>query len=424
MATINLQNNANLGYNTRAQNHSARAFAVQPSTQNIKDVFSQFDLKNLPSLNNDFKTDKFVRQNASEDSSKKSNKKKMFIAAGAALFAAAAGILFFHKKPLGNFAEHIDFKQAMTMDEAITFAKNNFGIKEFSFDNDLEFANWVNEGLTNVNNKLKGKARMPKKIGFTNEKPGDNALAYVIHNNDMRFYKDELTKESLLVKVTDSANKIFERNSDGKINIPAIAAKDKAMELSPVWEKLNNEPESFSRMELLGLLYDFEDCMKGGTNPLGALYSMLENESALKRLDEKGIKIEINEFLRLDKKDQIKFLGNVCNEAKIAIRGGANRHNSPFDLLYHEMGHIQHLSTGANLYDKSLGILSDKSKQKFLNSIEEQKIAGRISWYAQTDPEEFVAESFSYMMSDKKLSDETMQLYKKYKGPIIAGKRV
>ncbi len=420
MAAANLQNNTNIPYNLKAQNSYLKSSALISGVQNIKDVYSQFDLKNLPSINNEAQPDKFVKRCAPEDCSKKSHKKlAAALGIGVLALTALAAAAVFHKKPVGNFAQHIDFKQAVTMDEAVEFAKKNFGVKEFNFDDDLEFANWVNEGLTNINNKLKGKARMPKKIGFTNEKSADNALAFVICHNDMRFYKNELTKESLLDKVRDSANKIFEHNSKGGINVPVMAAKDKVIELSSVWEKLNNEPEAFSRMDLLGYLYDFEDCMKCYSNPIGALYSILEDEAVLKRLNEKGIKIEVDEFLKLDKKDQIKFLGDVCTKAKIAIAGGTNRHNSPFDLLYHEMGHLQHLNVGTNFYDKSLGILSPKSKQKFLNSTDEQRISGRISWYAQTDPEEFVAEAFSYMMSGKKLSDETMQLYKKYKGPAV-----
>lgn len=50
------------------------------------------------------------------------------------------------------------------MEEAIEFAKKNFGVKKFDLGNDLELANWVNEGLVNINNRFKGKAQMPQNI--------------------------------------------------------------------------------------------------------------------------------------------------------------------------------------------------------------------------------------------------------------------
>ena len=52
------------------------------------------------------------------------------------------------------------------MKEAVAFARKHLGIKNFNLEDDLELANWVNEGLVNINNRFKCKANMPKKLNF------------------------------------------------------------------------------------------------------------------------------------------------------------------------------------------------------------------------------------------------------------------
>ena len=61
-----------------------------------------------------------------------------------------------------QLAEHMDFKKAGTIEEAKKFALEKLGVKLNL--NDLEVANYVNEGLVNVSNKLKGKTVMPKVV--------------------------------------------------------------------------------------------------------------------------------------------------------------------------------------------------------------------------------------------------------------------
>lgn len=62
-------------------------------------------------------------------------------------------------------AEYIEFTPAKTMEEAIKFAKENFGTT-LKLGNNLAAANFVNELLANVNNKMKGKSALPKEVVF------------------------------------------------------------------------------------------------------------------------------------------------------------------------------------------------------------------------------------------------------------------
>jgi hypothetical protein len=54
-----------------------------------------------------------------------------------------------------------------------------------------------------------------------------------------------------------------------------------------------------------------------------------------------------------------------------------------------------------------------------MNNPDKLKTADKISWYAKTNPEEFVAETFSALCAGKKLPDDVMEMYKYYKGPEI-----
>ena len=53
----------------------------------------------------------------------------------------------------------------------------------------------------------------------------------------------------------------------------------------------------------------------------------------------------------------------------------------------------------------------------FKSDLNKQKIAGQISWYAQTSPAEFVAECFNALCAGRKLPDDVMKMYEYYKGP-------
>ena len=114
-------------------------------------------------------TDTFVSQN------KKELTKKQKVAIGVAIAvgigALVAGIIHKRKvdtKSVKQLAEHIDFKNAENLDDAIKFGKETLGIKRYKgfTEADLDVVNWVNEGIVNVNNKTKGKAIMPKKVVF------------------------------------------------------------------------------------------------------------------------------------------------------------------------------------------------------------------------------------------------------------------
>ena len=101
---------------------------------------------------------------------KKSSNLGWWIAGGTVLLGIGAMLLkrrmnWNKIKPL---AEHIEFKPAQTIDEARAFAKKNFGIRKFDVD-DLEVANFINNGFSEATNIAKGKIVLPNVVRSTNK---------------------------------------------------------------------------------------------------------------------------------------------------------------------------------------------------------------------------------------------------------------
>ena len=87
----------------------------------------------------------------------------MDIVAGIAIGLTAIGLIARGRfKNTQKLAEHIEFTSAKTIEEAKELAKTHLKIENFDTAGDLEIANWINEGLTRVNNKYKGKGPIPK----------------------------------------------------------------------------------------------------------------------------------------------------------------------------------------------------------------------------------------------------------------------
>ena len=82
------------------------------------------------------------------------------------------------KDEVVKLAEHIDFTPAKTTKEAIEFAKTKLGVKNYDDSMPLDVMNWVNEGLTNINNVRKGKAKLFDTIGYVAQDGKD--LAFMI----------------------------------------------------------------------------------------------------------------------------------------------------------------------------------------------------------------------------------------------------
>ncbi len=101
-----------------------------------------------------------------------------------------------------------------------------------------------------------------------------------------------------------------------------------------------------------------------------------------------------------------------------------------FSIIYHELGHLQHffspdipkihlqLGNAEEIKEWNMKITPEAQKLRdlFDSSIEQIK---DVSFYAKSSALEFVAEVFSYLCDDEKLSKETLDLYQKLGGAMI-----
>lgn len=330
-----------------------------------------------------------------------------------------------------NFAEHIDFKPAKTMEEAVEFAKKHLGVEKFNLENDVEMANWVNEGLVNISNRFKGKAHMPKNIIFDEKyfAKSPEAAAYC-HGSETiafnkKYFSNDLIKDvgeklELLCPVADEGAGTFK-------NI-IIHGEDWHIkeQLFEHYDKLLQNPQNYSRFDAAHtgmLIDDYIAAVKfAQKHPTHMLKKCANNSKAMAICEQNGIDLSIEKFNKLSKEQQDEFMKKfygVIYKHKIFLAGHAShRGNSKFDILYHEMGHLLH-NENTSIKDRVFGILSSKAEKAFLADIDKLDTAGKISWYAQTNPKEFVAETFNALCAGKKLPDDVMKLYQYYKGSML-----
>ena len=257
------------------------------------------------------------------------------------------------EKP-SNLEKNIEFKKAETLEEAQIFAKEKLGIKKFKI-NDLEYANWINEGLTNVSNRFKGNVYFPRKIAYYPFKQIPGLACYWPMIDSILINKNRI--EERVSRLED----LLEENSYEdltKYNL-GKGQDDFCKKLT----KAYTEPESLSLFEKYSLV--------------GSIYHVKER---IKQLDNKNP----NEI----KTNGINSYGNVYEDE--------------FETIYHEVGHCFDFKS-KTLIDICIDRIKSQKDLKHLV----------LPRYAKKNTFEFVACTFAGIMQGEKYQDDVMNLYKK-----------
>ena len=143
-----------------------------------------------------FSSQKQNKPDTFEKQGKMSNGTKWGIGLGLAALGTVLAVVLSRGKGVSSnnikqLAEHIDFKEAKTMEEAKKYAMDNFGMK-LELGEDIFTANLVNDMCTNVSNKLKGKVSFPIKCNFEAMQKNDMA-SYNIYTHIMSINKNGYT---------------------------------------------------------------------------------------------------------------------------------------------------------------------------------------------------------------------------------------
>ncbi|MEI3255411.1 MAG: hypothetical protein V8R83_08950 [Candidatus Gastranaerophilaceae bacterium] len=408
----------------------------------------------LPAMTQD--TTSFTTKAPEVEEKKKNNAKKWGILAGAALAVTVAGLIIRGRlKAVTQLAEHIDFTPAKTMEEAKEFAKKHLKIEKFDTANDLDMANWVNEGLVNINNKYKGKGHIPKEVRPVPDELKEthkNVIATMSARLGKGFYMEPIL--TVNVDFFNNAHKFIDKRlkdfgfkviprKDGchelAMHMLPFFNKDKQLDIMLLSEKFVNGKAS--KMDIVALNKSFNDYYAYShflaENPMTIIndvYSQKGVVDLLKKHMKQGSFKSVEELGKMTNKEQVDYLF----EASDALTGlPFNQHpsskilaskRSVFDTLYHEEGHLFHHKNTILDYE-DMHVVYNKQTGKpdkigalakgFLESKEEQFIASTVSRYAKSSPLEFVAEVYARMLNGEKFGDDVMNLYNKYKGPVL-----
>ncbi len=374
--------------------------------QKNKEVKSFIPRSNLINKYNISDVDTFVQRNK--------KKTTLGIAGITALVAFISSKLKLNKK---NLSEHIEFQEAKTLKEAVDFGKKNLGIKTYKgfSEDDLEVVNWLNQGLVNASNAMKGQLNCPKKIVY--EPFSQNAIACIEESNILAINKDFINNLDISIK--------------SKISKGSLEYFDKD-KIAPLIEKLNKfeSGENMALNDKISLSNYLDIVNKEiDKNPKEIIYEIIQDEGARNSLLKKGI-LQSDKSCIVLGKTLIKLTDEGLNELhpyllEIQARNLLSesgykfktQDQSPFRFIYHELGHLQNKHTERNENTTGAQSLMQKLENWGYNK-NDYRIALEVSEYASISPDEFCAEVFAELMSGNKLPDDVMRLYAEYNGVV------
>ena len=372
------------------------------------------------------------------------------------------------KLVLSNLPEKIEWKAAKTLEEAVQFTKETLGIKEVDKNFSLKALNDTNSCISDICNLHKGKLYMPTELEYT-DNLDENILACVYKDvrskdfgkmciNKRYFDRDYLIKELKEHFYKENGKPVYKKHSHGTY-ISNVFKNELIPEFPDFYTKLIDDfYKDVSKMSL-GHLRILKSAANASTETalIPDKYPLTLIKRQLKRFEENGIKISIDEVSKLSKEEQTKILKDALRQLneKYSFNIIPVQIVLPDETIYHEMGHLQDYGKNLkDLFSKSykahnpnainnrLGSIANNPKMKtlwetdkeqfmknypdlfeFLTNQEIQELAGRVSAYAQSGIGEFVAEFYSQMAKIKKyggtIAEDVKALYKKYNGPII-----
>lgn len=404
-----------------------------------------------------FDTVTISSKNSQEENKKLTKNQKLGIASGALLGVAALGLIIRGRlKAVTKLAEHIDFAPASTMEEAREFARQHLKIKKFDVADDLDMANWVNEGLVNINNKYKGRAYIPDEVvAFSKEESAKRsstlASMAAYQGKDFRLHSQlrvnlgyfDNAKNNIQKMLDDFGFKkvpLDDGHSEVQMQILPFYNPDKLLDMMQISSKfMNNKATKMDIVALrqsLGDYYAYAHFLNN--DPLKLLENVYAQKGAIDLLKthmKPGSFKTIEELGKMTNKEQVDYAFDASSalSKKLAVDNMPyakilDSKRSVFNTLFHEEGHLFHKKNTILDYEDMHVIYGDKKDKpvkigelakEFLENQDEQFVASKVSFYAKRSPLEFVAEVYSRMLGGHKFDDDVMQLYKKYKGPAL-----
>lgn len=365
-------------------------------------------------------SDTFENESSKESSGEKhTNGSKITLGiAGAIVATVATGIclmkrradkiakLYKEKLIKRSLPEHIDFKEAKTLEEGIKFAKEVLGIKEvkgfegFDKEGAIEAINFANKGLVDVSNANKGNLYIPTALSL--EKIEKSTLAYeVLDINSSRFGQLGINKKYFTHDGLDSILKkryglVKDKDIDKTIIEDAEKSVERDINFGIKWSdrykdllsRYKADPTKLTIAEKRELDRTFSataNVWSNATtyNPIATL------EQKVDLFKRQGIIYDLEALYKLPIDEQIKKFDELCleffNKTK-TVPEIESASYIPCQTIYHEMGHLQDF--GKNL--KELHIKNTtwgRVKETFLKGEKQDKCLDNINnrWAKKED---------------------------------------
>ena len=329
-------------------------------------------------------------------------------------------------KQVQQLAEHIDFKEAKTVEEAIEFGKKHLGIKKYKGfeEKDLNVINWINEGLVNTSNKMKGKLNTTREVHYVN----GNANLFASVDPEGRILK---INKTVYGDIDTAINNYLKDSSyvtldikTGECTIPAIygaKSEDMVAILKKISEFRENKLNYREKIRLFtNLEHITEEVNAFHLNPLNKVQRMLNNPEIRKRAIKNALETDINKISKMSIDEQVELLDEYMDKCNVRFK---YRPVSEFRPIYHELGHIN----DPNVLQRAMRPEQYKNTGEYPQELKEwlgdennTKVASLVSQYATSNPAEFIAETFATMCEEQEIQNGVMALYKKYGGPVVS----
>ena len=271
-----------------------------------------------------------------------------------------------------KLSPNIIFQKAENIEQAANFAKKNFKIDYFNVDN-LDTANWINQGITKLSNKFKGRTFMPKKIELV-DFPDESVKPTQIVGAQYNIGNDVILFNKSLYKNIDNLIKQNLRVIPHDVLFAPISLKTEDI-LPQMLIKYMSNPNRLSFAQKTSLLS-----------------AIVRKTEVLIQIDEnEKIANKIFELMKDEKTKVTDFWGNIAyNE---------------YDYLFHEFGHM---------FDMKEHSMFSFMKAKKNNSkiFEKAKASIIMPKRAQDSFMEFNAEIFSGKMNGDKYIEPVENLFK------------
>lgn len=285
-----------------------------------------------------------------------------------------------------QLAEHIEFKPAQTLEEAIKFGQENLGIKSYNnfSENDLSAINWLNEGFVNVSNRMKGKLRMRNAINAYTKNPLEVIQSLFKDEKNISMFKEAGINTSL----NDIKNLSLKEQIEIRKTMTALLREQ-------------NEASYVNNLIVSDKQYAEKLVEKG----------FLDKVETIKEIEPK----KLTEIIKYTE----EYTGKKENFYPIELYIDELDKSSPFATIYHEMGHLQDmkprcLTTVKYNYDYSK---YSQELKDWVDNDDNIRIASKVSGYSTSGPGEFIAETFAKLIEGRKVSKEVIDLYRKLGGP-------